>query len=444
MSGQKITIIGGGGPFIPALIVAMTENKDILSDSEVCLMDINSERLPTLNEMGKILAKRKNAKLNFTWTTDPWEALRDATFVMFSYRIGGVKHMRDDIKIPTKYGIPGDETTGPGGTFMAQRTIPATLNYCKKIEDLCPEAWVQSYINPAGIVANAVHKKSNVKYISMCDCFAGLSMDLLPKILDMPPFERRYCVNEDIKPREIGVNHLHLLVSLEVNGKDGYPLFKEKLNEYQGKSPHDQRLKFSLELMDILGYFCGCSEHTRPYWDNYKFLEERKESISMEEKILGWSETRWNFVKEIIDGVKYEEHPPEYCFGLSHARQAVGVMVSIIADEGREWGGLHFPNRGAIKNLPDDAIVEGPAIVDKTGITPLNMGNLPKSVLGITKHVINWEELSAEAAITGDIKILNQAVLECPYVHDVATAKKIMKDLLEAHANYLPQFKEKK
>jgi len=116
-------------------------------------------------------------------------------------------------------------------------------------------------------------------------------------------------------------------------------------------------------------------------------------------------------------------------------------MVSIIANEGREWGGVNFPNNGSIPNLPRDAIVESQCIVDKRGITPVVVGDLPKPFLGLTLHILNWQELTVDAALSGDKDLLYQALLASPYVHDMKAAKKTMDELLVAHAEYMPKFK---
>jgi len=444
MSSEKIVFLGGGSPFIPSLIYTILENKEILDGSEICLMDIDPSRLPTLTRLGQQLSKRAKANMKFSSTTDPKEALEGATFVMPAYRIGGLQHMKSDIEIPTKYGICGDETAGPGGTFMAQCTIPATLDYCRMIEDLCPDAWTISYVNPANFVADAVRRETNVKFISICDCFAGFSMGDLPRLLNMPPFERRYCVNEDIRPRAIGVNHLTWLVDLQVNGEDGYPLLRELLGKYEGRVAHDRPLDLLVRLFKAYGYVNICPYHVRMYWDSDQFLKERKErGAASEESVLGWSESRWKFVEELLAGAEYHRHPDEYCFELYHARQAIGILVSIVANEGREWGGINFPNKGAITNLPDDSIVEGQCVVGKRGLTPLAMGKLPKPFLGLTRHIINWQELTVDAALGGGKDVLYQAILACPYVHDMNVAKSIMNELLEAHSEYMPQFKKR-
>ena len=394
-------------------------------------------------KLGEELSRRSKANMKFTSTTDPKKALAGATFTMPAYRVGGLQHMNYDIEIPTKYGIGGDETAGPGGTFMAQCTIPATLEYCRMMEDLCPDAWAISYVNPANFVADAVRRETKVNFISICDCFAGFSMEMLPRLLNMPPSERRYCINEDIRPRAIGVNHLTWLVDLQVNGEDGYPILRKQIEKYKGRLDRDRHLNLLMRLFETYGYLNVCPYHVSMYFDYNQFLKERKErAASSEKSVLGWSEDRWKFVNEMLAGTEYNRHPDEYCFRLSHARQAIGILVSIAANEGREWGGINFPNSGAITNLPKDSIVEGQYIVDKRGLTPVAMGDVPKPFLGLTQHIINWQELTVDAALSGDKDMLYQALLACPYVHDMTAAKAIMDELLKAHSGYMPQFKK--
>jgi 6-phospho-beta-glucosidase len=444
MGKEKIVILGGGSPFVPSLTYVMLENKEVFDGSEVCLMDINSARLPLLTKLGEELSRQKKAKMRFTWTTDAEEALEGATFVMPSYRIGGEEHMRYDFEIPTKHGIAGDETAGPGGTFMAQCTISATLEYCKLMEDLCPDAWAVSYVNPTNFVADAVRRETKTKFIALCDCFAGYAMSYLPHLLDMQPYERRYTDSPDIKARAIGVNHCTWLVSLLVNGKDGYELLKRKVQE-KAKGAHLGPVeRFSLRLLEAYGYFSICPDHCRMLWEHDKVLEERRAMLNREKgrlvSALGWTPKAWKFIERMVAGARYEDHPDLYCFGLCHSRHVIGIMVSIIADEGREWGGVNFVNNGAITNLPNDAIIEGHCIVDKKGLTPIAAGDLPKPFLGVTQHILNWQELTVDAALSGDKNLLYQALLASPYVHDMEAAKEIMKELLKAHAQYMPQF----
>ncbi len=439
MSKEKIVFLGGGSPFVPALIQAIIENKEALLGSEVCLLDIDPTHLPQLTKLGEVLARRADMDLKFTHTTDAREALEGATFVFPGYRIGGSQALRYDMEIPTKHGICGDETAGPGGTFMAQCTIPATLDYCRIMEELCPDAWAISYVNPTNFVADAVRRETEIKFIAICDCFPGFTR-ALARWLRVP--------HEAIEARAIGVNHNTWLTDLIVKGEDGYPLIEERLREYEaqvekGVSPDTLSQGpgggFNRKLFEAYGYLNVCAYHCQMYWDYDGAVEIR--TGRKEEEMLGWSESAWEFVEEMIAGAEYNPGRPEYCFHMHHSRHAIGIMVSIITNEGREWGGINFPNNGAISNLPSGAILEGPCIVDARGLVPIAVRDLPKPFVGLTQHIINWQELTVDAALSGNKKILYQALLACPYVHDMKAAKAIMDELLVAHAAYMPQFK---
>jgi len=442
MSDEKLVILGGGSPFVPPLIYAALEEKEVFEGSEVCLTDIDPSRLLLLTQLGEEMSRRAKVRMKFTRTTHAKEALQDATFVMPSYRIGGAQHLRYDFEIPSRYGICGDETAGPGGTMMAQCTIPATIEYCRIIEDLCPDAWVISYVNPTNFVADAVRRETKTKFIAICDCFAGLAMTRIPTLLNMPPLERRYSVSDDIRPRAMGVNHNTWLIDLLVNGEDGYPILKERIRKRSEDVPRSEPgwWDFSNRLLEIYGYLNVCPSHCWMLWEHDRALEHVRTRLKQQELIgSGWTELASKLVNELVAGAEFD--PKRHYLHKAHARHSIGIMVSIAANEGREWGGINFPNNGAITNLPQNAIVEGSCIVDKRGLTPVAMGELPKCFLGVTLHTINWQELTVDAALTGDRDILYQALLASPYVHDMEAAKKIMDELLIAHAEYMPQFK---
>jgi 6-phospho-beta-glucosidase len=426
---QKMVFLGGGSPFVPSLIQTMLENKEVLSGSEVCLMDLDSTRLPQLAKLGQVMAKRADMDLKFTYTTNAREALDGATFVIPGYRVGGVDALRYDNVIPSKYGICGDETAGPGGTFMAQCTIPATLAYCHMMEELCPDARAISYVNPTNFVADAVRRETDTKFIAICDCFPGFVMQLV-HWLHVPP--------KGIKARGMGVNHLTWLTDLLVNGTDGYPLLREQIKEIEVPERWSEGWRFSLSLLDAYGYLNVCPSHCRMLWEHDETMQSRKGR--WEDPQGWWTRTAevWDIVDEMIAGAPYDES--KHHMAMHHSRHALGIMVSIVTNDGREWGGINFPNNGAVSNMPLGAMLEGSCIVDARGPVPIAMGELPKPFVGLTQHVINWQELTVDAALSGDKDILYQALLASPYVHDMKAAKGIMDELLVAHAPYMPQF----
>jgi len=428
---EKMVFLGGGSPFIPSLIQTIMENKEALAGSEVCLMDIEPTRLPQLTKLGEVMAQRADMDLKFTHTTDAREALDGATFVFPGYRVGGVEALRQDNAVPTKHGICGDETAGPGGTFMAQCTIPATLSYCRVMEELCPDAWAISYVNPTNFVADAVRRETKTKFIAICDSFPGLVMRLV-HWLHVPP--------SSIRARAMGVNHLAWLTDLLVDGEDGYPLLKERIKEAKVPEDRADAWHFSMRLLDTYGYWNVSAGHPRMLWEHDETMETKGHRW---EDPQGWRSRMvrvWDVVDEMIAGAEYDETKPH--MRMHHSRHAIGIMVSIATNDGREWGGINLPNNGAVSNLPLGAILEGSCIVDARGPVPIAMGDLPKPFVGLTQHVINWQELTVDAALSGDKSLLYQALLASPYVHDMKAARAIMDELLVAHAGYMPQFRE--
>lgn len=429
----KLVLLGGGSPFTPSIFQTVLEHKEALSGSEICLMDLSDERLPQLKKLGEVMAARGDMDLTITTTTDARAALDGADFVFPGYRVGGIEAMRQDFVIPTRHGICGDETAGPGGTFMAQCTIPATLHYCRLIEEICPDAWAISYVNPTNFVADAVRRETAVNFIAICDCWPGFRTSLA-RILGVE--------DKDLTARAMGVNHLTWLTQVAVNGEDVYPLLRERAKTFRpDQREWSEEWAFSMRILDAYDHLLVCPSHPRMYWEHDATMNQRRDRWE-DPDIGGRTQSMaegWKFVDEMIAGAPYDETRPH--LAMHHPRHAIGIAVSILTNEGREWGGMNYPNRGSIYNLPADAIVEGSCIVGAAGPMPLALGELPKPMLGLIQHIINWQELTVDAALSGDKKKLYQALLACPYVHDMEAARQIMDELLVAHADYMPQFK---
>ncbi len=429
----KLVLLGGGSPFTPSIFQTVLEHKEALSGSEICLMDLSDARLPQLKKLGEVMAARADMDLTITTTTDERAALEGADFVFPGYRVGGIEAMRQDHVIPTRYGICGDETAGPGGTFMAQCTIPATLHYCRLMEELCPDAWAISYVNPTNFVADAVRRASSVRFLAICDCWPGFRTSLA-SILGVE--------DRGLTARAMGVNHLTWLTQVAVNGEDVYPLLRERAKSFRpDQREWSDEWAFSMRILDAYDHLLVCPSHPRMYWEHDATMNKRR-NLWEDPDIGGRTQSMaegWKFVDEMIAGAPYDETRPH--LAMHHPRHAIGIAVSILTNEGREWGGMNYPNRGSVVNLPADAIVEGSCLVGAAGPIPLALGELPKPMLGLIQHVLNWQELTVDAALSGDRKTLYQALLACPYVHDMEAAKQIMEELLAAHADYMPQFR---
>lgn len=428
----KLVLLGGGSPFTPSIFQAIVERQDVLAGSHVCLVDLSERRMPQFKKLGEVLAERAGFKLKVSYTTDARAALDGADFVFPGYRIGGIEAERQDFVIPTRHGICGDETMGPGGTFMAQCTIPATVAYCRMMEELCPDAWAISFVNPTNMVAEGVLRSTSTRFIAICDCFPGFR-EHLALMLDVEP--------HDLTARAMGVNHLTWLTEVSAGGKDLYPLLRERALANRPADESPDEWSFSMRYLDAYGYMLVCPTHPQMLWEHDACMNERRNH--WEDPNLGGHSQRlsdlWAFVDQMIQGAPYD--PNRAWLRMHHPRHAIGIAVSILANEGREWGGMNYVNNGSISNLPADAVVEGTCIVGAAGPIPLAMGELPKPFVGLVMHNITWQHLTVDAALTGDKKVLYQAVLASPYVHDMRAARKIMEELLVAHADDMPQFR---
>lgn len=442
MGEEKIVVLGGGGPFTLGYIDSITRYKNIFDKSEVVLMDIDPPHLGTLTKLGEGMAKDAGVDLKLEATTDAKEALDGATFILPTFRVGGLEHFYYDVETPTKYGIYGDETAGPGGTFMAQCTIPAMLEYCRIIEDLCPDAWVVSYVNPTNFVADAVRRVTKVKFIGICDTSIDLKLWTLPSITGIPP--------ERTTVRIAGINHNTLLMEYLIDGQDRYPLLREKARELKKKissmqaGSADMRARiFALCLFEILGYFPTAPAHCMMYWAHDECMEEMVSLMLEYYKARDeGNEKRRGELELVARGdLPLDTLEDPRAFGGYMCDLPIHIMASIAGNLGHEII-VNVPNDGSITNLPQGSIVEIPAIIDAAGAHPLCMGKLPKCILGLTLHLIQWQELTVDAALSGDKNLLFQALLACPYVHSKRNAEKVFNDLLKAHAPYMPQFKK--
>jgi alpha-galactosidase/6-phospho-beta-glucosidase family protein len=236
-----------------------------------------------------------------------------------------------------------------------------------------------------------------------------------------------------------------------VDGKDGYPLLRKIIKESKEKIIDDITSSYGntdipYNLMETFGYYGVCPIHTQLYYEKDVCLEKHKDFNNLfYNGAICWNKEREQQIKRISEGADYDPAPwgdsKDYCFQLSTPRQLIGIMASIITNDGREWGGINYPNTGVITNLPQDSIVEGPCIINAMGSNPVPIGRLPKPFVGLSLHLINWAELTVEAALSGDKKLLYQAILANPLVTEMGRAKEVMKKMLEINSKFLPQYK---
>ena len=435
MSRQRIAIIGGGSAYVPGILYSLAHSGEALWGSEIVLMDIDPSRLPLMTKLGQRIVEEAKTNLVVTSTTELIQALEGTTFVLTNFRPGGIESLRLDEEIPNKYNVLGQETTGPGGTFFALRSIPQVLHLARSMEDVCPEAWMINYVNPTNFVADAVRRESKIKCIAICDGGGNGLRYSLPELLGVK--------QEEVRVRAGGINHHTWLMDLRIGDEDGYPLLQEHLRESKAKAEGRRQKyhEFGMWMLEEYGVWPANSGYLYPYFNHDDALADyRAGGHSIYRMFMTDLPEHWpNFERMAKGEIPVHMDRSKHHTDVGHGDLAVQIILAIATNEGREFH-VNVPNEGSITNLPEGSIVEVPALVDASGVTPLCMGQLPKGVLGLTQSLIVWQELTVDAALSGNRDLVLQALLAQPWVLSIKQAEEMCDEMLAAHAAYLPEF----
>lgn len=415
----KIVIVGAGSSYTPELIEGLNEHKDVLPVKEIVLVDIDEERLRIMDGFVHRYCQHLNYDVLVTSTTSRQEAFIGADFIACQIRVGGNKRRIYDEKIPLKYGVIGQETTGVGGMFNALRTIPVMIEIAKDVEKYCPDAWIVNYSNPTGLVTEAVLKVCNVKIAGLC---AG---GMRPRwwaeeALQVP--------EESIYYDYIGLNHMNFTYNMTVDGKS--------ITEEQFKLVAKKCATVSQELIQRLHLIP--SQYTQYYFHTSKVLSQLKsQDKTRGEAILELEKQIWREYSNLENYDKPKTLAKRG--GGGYSKIAVGVMEAVYNDTGK-WMVINVPNNGTIRFLNDNAVIETACFVSRDGIKPLNLKDYPESVCGLIAAVKNYESLTVDAALSGDYDTALKAMLAHPLIREYDIAKPLLDEMLEIHKDYLPQF----
>ena len=428
---MKIAVIGGGSSYTPELMEGIINHKDSLPVTEVVLIDIpeGEEKVSINTAFAKRMAEKAGLPISVRYTLDRREGLKDASFVIAQIRVGGLDAREKDERIPLKYDVIGQETTGPGGFFKALRTIPVMLSICRDMEEVCKDAWLINFTNPSGIITEAILKNTKVKCIGLCNVSINMRYDAAERLSVSP---------DELDCRFIGLNHLSVMNHAYYQGKDRI-LDAVSVENTESVVKNIQK---DAE-MDAVAKELGCL--LSPYMQYFYTEKEALQHEKME--AIGLTGTRAAQVKEVeknlfecYKDVNLREKPAALAKrgGARYSMAAICLIDSIYNDT-NDVQVVDVFNNGIIPQLPDDVVIEVNCRIGRNGATPL-ASDVPASVLGLISQVKAYEEYTIEAAITGDRNKALIALLNNPLIHDVRDAKGILNELLEAHRAYLPAF----
>ncbi|MDD5698905.1 MAG: alpha-galactosidase [Victivallaceae bacterium] len=433
----KVVFLGSGSTFFKSLFC------DVISipgatEGEMALVDIDPKRLELSRQLGeKILEKTGTSGWKITASADRRTVLAGADYVINCIEVSGTACVRFDNDIPLEYGVDqciGD-TIGPGGLFKALRTVPVFLQVLKDIEKLCPQAWVLNYTNPMSIMCLAASRASSAKVIGLCHSVQGSSHQLA-KYADVP--------YQELKWRCAGINHLAWFTELTHNGKDLYPILKQKIAadpELLAKDP----VRF--DLMKYFDYFV--TESSGHFSEYLPYYRKRKELIKRHcgEKYLGQSSfyaDEWPKWRAENDERRLKYISGKEAFELDRTWEYASYIIQAMETNSpfKIYGTVK--NTGLITNLPQNNVVEVACTVDAEGIVPNYFGKLPVHLAALCAANQYMFDVAAEACIQKSKDLAMKALMLDPLTAAVcspAEIKEMTRRLFKAEKAFLPGFK---
>jgi alpha-galactosidase len=425
----RVVFIGAGSVVFTRQLVTDLVGYPDLDGLELVLHDIDPERLAVAEGTARQVNDRAGTHLVIRPEADRRRALEGADFVVDMVQIGGIDATKKDLEIPARYGLKqtiGD-TTGVGGVFRALRTFPFLSALAADMREVCPEAMLLNYTNPMAMNIWWLSVVApELQAIGLCHSVYWTAHGL--SALVGAPFER-------VHYRAAGVNHQAWLLEWSLDGEDLYPRLREKIVG----DPELQR-RVRVEMLERFGYYpTETSEHSSEYLSWFLRSPEQIEKYRIEPlQYIGISERN---VQEFEDAKASLAHGEELELEHGEGEYAPKIINAITTGTRVEIHG-NLPNRGLIDNLPADAVVEVPTVVDGDGLHPKSMGTLPWGPASQNLNYISVGRLAVEAARTGDPLLVRQAVLVDPNASSSVTPEQIWamcNDLVAAHGDLLPE-----
>lgn len=431
----KIVVIGGGSSYTPEFIEGIINRHESFPVSEIVLVDIEDgiEKVKIICALSMRMIKAAKKSIKISWTLDRRTALVNADFVSTQIRVGGLEAREKDERIPLSYGLIGQETSGAGGMFKALRTIPVLLDLAEDVHEICPNAWIINFTNPAGIVTEALLKYSpHKKVIGVCNIPYNM-LHSTAEILHVDP--------EDVRIEFVGMNHFIFGKKVFVKNLDRTEEVLEKLLDHElNYSPANiVSLGWSDILIDALKllpnpyhqYYFQTREVLKKDIQNYKENGTRAEVVRKLEKSLF----------AIYQDTRLQEKPKklEERGGAYYSDVACGLMDSIYNDK-QDIQTVNTFNKGAIPDLPDNVVIETNCVITNSGPKTIPVGPLPEIIKGLILQMKTFEDLVIRASLTGSYYDAYKALMINPLVADENLSKLVLDELIDAHQAYLPKF----
>jgi alpha-galactosidase len=447
---MQVTIIGGGSyQWSPKLITDLLAVAP-LADMHLVLEDIDPAPLAKMEVFARLANEKMGTKMTVETTTDQRRAVDGADFVIVTISTGGFDSMALDIDIPAKYGIRQSvgDSVGPGGISRSLRNIPVLVSVGRDMEQGCPDAWMLNITNPMTCLTRSVCRETSIKTVGLCHEVGNFAMDVA--IAFGQP-------HTAIRPTVVGVNHFPVITALDIDGADGLAMLRQLVDELGGlaalrpgphrpeaepftKADFGQRHALKLTLLDRYGAIPGAGD---------RHVAEFIPSALTEQS--GWGQT-WGFdltpmSRRQGDQADFVAEVDAVLAGTAtlatwdSGEIVAPVIDSLLTGTHRELP-VNLPNTGQCPDLPDDVVVESICVVDGDGMRGRDAAQAPAAITEWVRRQVAVQELTVEAAVTGDRQLARQAFALDPLAGrgDLRVTEAMADELLAATARWLPQF----
>ncbi len=435
-----VTVAGGGSTFTPGIALMLLEEYDRFPIRKITFYDNDAQRQEVVAKACEIYLKENAPDIEFAYTTDPETAFTDIDFVLAHIRVGKYAMREKDEKIPLKYGVVGQETTGPGGIAYGMRSIGGVIEILDYMEQYSPNAWMLNYSNPAAIVAEATRVlRPNSKILNICD----MPIDLEEKMAHMVGLKSR----KDMQVGYYGLNHFGWWYKIfDKEGNDLMPAIKKHMaaNGFaDALSDTNQHIDESWihtfqKARDV--YAVDPTTIPNTYLKYYLYpdyvLEETNPEYTRANEVMDGREKHvFGTCRHIIEQNSAKEGGFE---ADAHATYIVDLACAL-AENTLERFLLIVPNEGAIVNFNESAMVEIPCIVGKNGYEKICQGRIPTFQKGLMEEQVAVEKLVVEAWVEGSYQKLWQAMTLSKMVPSAKIAKQILDDMIVANEGFWPE-----
>lgn len=460
---MKLTVIGGGGVRAPLFVASALRRAAALGLDEICLMDVDGPKLALTGALAQGVARKAGSPMRVTTTTDARQALDGASFVVTTIRIGGDEGRVLDERIALRHGVLGQETTGPGGFAMALRSIPALLGYARLCDELCPDAWMFNFTNPAGLVTQALHDAGFARAVGICDSANGAQEAIAARL---------GCAANDLRPEVFGLNHLSWTRRVTYQGEDVLPrlladpevLRETRLNIFEPALVRH----LEMWLNEYLYYFyyaeravaaISAEERTRGeevLMLNRDLLAQLKQldpARDLDAALAAYyryerrrSSTYMHYAQQdaptpeeadaLFSATFLEVDPHE---GEGYAGVALDIMAALTTGEPR-YTALNVPNNGAIAGMAVDDVVEVSCVVNGDGVHTLPIGAIPDGPALLMQVIKRYERLTVRAVAERSRALAIDALMAHPLVLSYSRARALVDEYLAAHAPYVGEW----